>query len=311
MLLLIMLLASFVAVGLLNLLGETLQQATVTASLVGASALWDDVDPTTGRPILSPGTAEVAARATFAHHVQALPILAAMPAELTQVQIDTTAQTVSLQAQGLLNVPLLASINLSALRVNGASTARYAVHRPQLPTTQLGGGGAAGSACASQGVTSINVPLSYPLTNRPGIDLVVNTTNGAGYRLLACSGSSCRDLGGAATPLATSDGVTLVRQAPASQTNTTPVNVLYGSVAIDLGATGALYAQGVNKATSLRLVDDGVPDHWQAGQHVLDLCPTTGVALGQVILLHQAHLCVANNGACVAPTGLDAWSGLS
>jgi hypothetical protein len=310
MLLLIMLLASLVGMGLLNLLGETLQQATVNASLVGASALWDDRDPATGRPTLSPATAEAAARATFTNHIEAIPLLGAIAAELTQVQVDTTAQTVTLQAQGAMNLPLLASLNLSALQVGGASTARYAVHRPPLPVAQLGGGGAAGTPCASQGATRVSLPLTYPLTNRPGADLVVTTTNGAGYRLLACSGTTCRDIGGAATPLATGGGVTVVRQAPASVSNSSPINVLYGSVALDLGATGALYNQGVNKATSLLIVDDGVPDHWQAGQRVLDLCPTTGVALGEVMILHQAHLCVANNGACVAPTGLGTWAGL-
>jgi len=309
MLLLIMLLASLVAIGLMTLLSETLQQATVNASLVGASALWDDVDGA-GKPTLSPATAEAAARATFAHHLQALPLLAAMPATLTQVQVDTARQTVSLSAEGVMQLPILASLNLSSLKVNGASTARYAVYAPALPTLQLGGGGAAGTPCASQGATSLTLPLTYPLTNRPGADLAITTTNGAGYRVLACSGTVCRDIGGAVSPLVVAGGSTVVREAPVSEGNASPVNVVYGSVVIDLGAVGTLYNQGVNKATTLRIMDDGVPDVWQDGQRMLDVCPTNGVALADVIVLHQAHLCVANNGACVAPTGLSMWAGL-
>ena len=308
MLLLIMLLAVVVGLGLLHTLGETLQQATVNASLVGASALWNETDAQ-GQPRLSPQAAEQAARATFRRQVEAIPLLSSMGANLTQLNVDTGQQTLTLAAQGTFQVPLLASLNLSQLRLNGASTARYAVHEPALPLTQLGGGGAGEGACANQGPTDLVIPLQVPLTNRPGPDLLINTSNGAGYRVLACSGNTCRDIGGAALPL--NGGTTMVRQAPASASHGTPVNVVYGSALFDLGASSEVYHQAVNKATRIHIIDDGIPDVWDGEQRLLDTCPAQGVAIASVQVLHQAHLCVANQGVCVAPQGLQApWAGL-
>jgi hypothetical protein len=307
---LILLLASLVGVAMVNLLSETLQHAVSDASLVGASALWDEVNPD-GTPQLSAAPAEAAARATFAKYRQQVPLLNTLNAELTSLSVDAGAQTVTLKAQGSVSLPFVSTLNLQRLEVQGASTARYAVHRVNLPASALAGHATSGSACDNPLSVSMTLPLAYPLTDRPGLDLVVSMRNGAGYRLLACAANQCRDIGGAARPLDAPTVSTRVRQAPASANNSSPIQVVYGSAAVDLGAIGSVYNQHVKRATVLRLIDDAVPDVWQPGdQHTLELCPSRGAELIEVLVLHQAHLCVGNSNECVYPTGLSAWGGL-
>jgi hypothetical protein len=278
--------------GMTGTISEQVQNVVSSAAMTGAGALYQDTAGT-GAPNQSVGGATAAATDVFAAHVALSSSLQAYGTTLQGVAVDPGLDTVSVRSSSIINLPFLGLIGLNGLRLNHQFTARAAKYVPTgLPVTLGTGGG--GATCGGAGPTSVTLELRYPLTDRPGTDLAVGANNLHGYFILACNSTDCWDLGGAAKPL----------PGGAVRTATLPGlggtgRAVYGTSFIDLAAVSPDYAARVRKATSLVIMDDGVADRFDGGQHLLELCPSSGAGITRVELYHQAVACV--NGATACP----------
>lgn len=285
------------ATGLNAFLGESLHAATSTAALAGAASLFDG--STEGPPVLSPVQAEEAARRVFVRHVEGTPALASYNAQLVAVTPDVDRRTMTVEARANVTLPFLGVLGINTLELNSTYTARHAIYVPEGMPLQLGT--TSTWLCGGEGNPDAVIDLDYPLTDRPGPDLQIDSTNKRGYVVLGCSGEKCWDLGGAAILTSDEGGVRNARL-PGS---TDPVRVIYGSVYIDLGAESSLYTAPVRKISRLLILDDQVPDTLVFGQRFLELCPQNGARIDRIQIFHQAHACVGGGTFCLAPTGLQ------
>jgi hypothetical protein len=102
----------------------------------------------------------------------------------------------------------------------------------------------------------------------------------------ACSGNSCVDLTSQAVTL---NGGVVAQRDFMGQVRT----VAYGNTIIDLEAAG------VRKATSIRIIDDGIPDRYDTlpapGQIVVESEAAPGSNIAGVEIFHHSTLCPAGS----------------
>ncbi len=267
-----------------------LQNATSTAAMVGAAAMYDTNYGTISNN--NPGTfpsrdvnnAETAARAVFAKIVAQSPILAAsrMNGRLdmtggTGVTVNSGDDSIQVNSIATIPTPFLSLMGVDSFQISANARAGYVKNMFRNPTIQLGGGSARVATIA----------LQHPMLDGPGPDLrITNPAGGAlrGYMVEACSSTSCVDL--------TSQAVTLnngrvVQRFYQGQSRT----IAYGDTIIDLEAAG------VRKATSIRIIDDGIPDQFVAASNQIFVEPETAPLsnLAGVEIFHHSTLCPAGS----------------
>ena len=271
--------------GTTSFVQEELQKAVGTASLVGASSLWDgDTDLL---PAASPGAAEEAARQAWNHQVEgsSLQSLGA-----TLETLNVTGQRVRVDAFVEVPISYLAPYGLDSLRVEASGTAQYVIETVEgFPGTLQQAG------CGGGGNTTVQGDLRVPLTDKPGPDLIVRTNSLRGYHVMACNLQGCHDVSGGARVLPGG------RLRIANQDGTERTTI-YGSAVIDLAAISSTYGGGAIKATSIQIIDDGVPDRIEGGQRRLEVCPQP-LTITQVQALHHAQPCTFGGTLCPLPDG--------
>jgi hypothetical protein len=276
-----------------------LQSAASTASMVGASAYYDG--PITGTPETFPATdnpdrARQAATQVFNMIVSNSPVLRNMRAQLEPgangVVTNNGDDSVQVNAQATIPTPFLSLLGVESFQVTANGRAGYVKRVYQGP-------GKNGNVYpATPGLKTFTINLSHPLTDGPGPDLKITHRNRPrGYMVEACSGSggslTCYDITDAATVLRFGiDGAEIRRTFPTANP-TAPVQrrVVYGTVLIDLANAPG----DVRKATAIRLIDDGIPDHFEGGVHKVEVAP--GLPLSEfegIEVFHHATTCAAN-----------------
>jgi hypothetical protein len=272
-------------IGLNLVVQHELQKVVSTAAMVGGSSFFDDIDGN-GAPVKSPTKAGQAAQAVFTNALTASGMLTNMGATLTSGP-TVGGNTVSLSAMATIPTPFLAPVGINQLRLNATGVGQSVAL--QLPPISID--------TTSSDLTR-SIPLSDPLVDAPGVDLhVVSGLPLHGYRIEACSGGKCYDI----TRAAKLDGPGFTVDAPLGVGG--PMGrVIYGSAYIDLAATGPQYAAFVKKASSLRLIDDGIYDQYDigSGQRSIELLPQP-TTFNQIEVYHFGSLCT-NTGACTPPT---------
>lgn len=133
------------------------------------------------------------------------------------------------------------------------------------------------------------IDLQHPMLDGPGPDLKITNTAGApmrGYMVEACSANSCVDLTSQAVTLNNGKVVERFYQGQ-------PRTIAYGNTIIDLEAAG------VRKATSIRIIDDGIPDRYDTltapGQIVVESEAAPVIPIAGVEIFHHSTLCPAGS----------------
>lgn len=317
------------------LVQNELQKALNHSALVGASAFYDDADWQQLNPPIdadNESTARSALRRTFARYVAASPLLSNLDTKINRLNTFAPGITPGITSgNSWIRAEGSSSIELSFLRLAGlsnitiASEASAFYTRPKVNRdlailyTQDGPEPEATIVENSYGPTK-PVPLSpgatwqvpspcratainpsqqwefdLPLTDRPGADLRILTNLDKGYYVLACSSSSCWDIGLAAKMMGTRKMRVVTR---GSQQNA----ILYGSSIIDLAALGPKgYDKNVNKARFIKILDDGMSDVFLGAQRLVEACPTP-LIITDIQVLHGSSLCFPGSAQCRIPT---------
>lgn len=280
--------------GLSAYLQEELQKTASTAAQVGATAFYDNSNPD-GSPLKTSGYPAMAVQQTFQHLIAANPSLQNFNVTLVNgaPQVDSTQNTVTVSAQ--LSIPTaflsFAGINTIGLQANGAAQyVQYVLNNPVNIDTQ-------------NGPLEQTVLLAYPLVDGPGPDLLIQVAPGSplhGYMVEACSGNTCYDITGAAKVVPGS-GMVMDKTI-----NGQPQRVIYGNVYIDLQALGPAYSSGVKKASSLRFVDDNVPDRYNPATQALEVeMQPVNTVISSITIYHFSVACAVNPVICTLPAGLQ------
>jgi hypothetical protein len=266
-----------------------LQNATSTAAMVGAAAMYDTNYGTISNnnpgsfPSKNTANAETAARAVFGKIVAQSPILAAsrMNGRLDPagaVTVNAGDDSIQVNSIATIPTPFLSLMGVDSFQITANARSGYVKNMFRNPI-QLGGG--------SVRVATIN--LQHPMLDGPGPDLKITNAAGApmrGYMVEACSGNSCVDLTSQAVTL---NGGVVAQRDFMGQVRT----VAYGNTIIDLEAAG------VRKATSIRIIDDGIPDRYDTlpapGQIVVESEAAPGSNIAGVEIFHHSTLCPAGS----------------
>jgi hypothetical protein len=265
-----------------------LQNATSTAAMVGAAAMYDTNYGTISNnnpgsfPSKNTANAETAARAVFGKIVAQSPILAAsrMNGRLDPagaVTVNAGDDSIQVNSIATIPTPFLSLMGVDSFQITANARSGYVKNMFRNPI-QLGGG--------SVRVATIN--LQHPMLDGPGPDLKITNAAGApmrGYMVEACSANSCVDLTSQAVTL---NGGVVAQRDFMGQVRT----VAYGNTIIDLEAAG------VRKATSIRIIDDGIPDRYDlapTNQIVVESEAAPGSNIAGVEIFHHSTLCPAGS----------------
>ncbi|MBX2861706.1 MAG: hypothetical protein KTR14_10770 [Vampirovibrio sp.] len=286
--------------GLNAYLQNELQKAASTAALAGASSYYDDVNAQ-GAPQKNAANALTAAQQTWNRMTVNNGALANFGATATSgPNALAGSETVSLETQAVVPTPFLAPVGVNSLTVTANAIAKNVLYTLQNPVSidPLTGANGGGTAWMQ------NVLLDHPLVDGPGADMVIFPAvfggGTHGYMVEACSGNQCVDVSHAARLLG--NGSILERD----YGDGTSRWVIYGPVSIDLGAAGGLgYNANMKKATSLKIVDDGIPDmFFGAGDRRLILSNAQPNQINFIKINHHAVTCSGIN-ACGNFPGLE------
>lgn len=198
-------------------------------------------------------------------------------------------------AVGILETPLLSLVSVGDITFTASSAA---MHRVQLVDkgTPLESQNQAPAFAGCPASTPTGAVQEYdewvmPITDRPGYDLLIGANTYRGYIVEGCTDDACWDIGGAARNVSTLANYQQVATLSDGRQRT----IVYGSVMIDLGATGANGYDGqVRKMNRVRIYDDGLPVAFQTnGQAVWETaCPNGTLEIGPVISLHHSEATV-------------------
>ncbi len=266
--------------------GELHEIALSTAG-TAARSVYDDVDATTQAPVLSPAKAVTAGWETFNNMVAANTILTAFNPGLDLHPLGDEVYEAIVLAE--VNVPLLAIVGLDNMLIEARASAIYAQNDLSTIVQDIHSQG---------GAQFVNVPLDLPVLNGSGPDIYISTLASStpkGYHgvmvELCVNNGDCYDVGDGAYPTDATKGLIVERNGR---------NVLYGEFFIDLENVG------INKGTTIRIVDDLVNDRYLAAdlntanrKRILELVPHM-VDLLELRTFHHAFMCFENN--CSYPT---------
>jgi hypothetical protein len=264
--------------GLSVLVQSELQKATSTASLVGASALFDG--DTQLNPAYSPERAIIAAQNTFNRAIQNSPLLQKYGAQI-QTGPTVTQTQITLRTQANIPMPLLQPIGIPNLQVTADGRAQYAqqVYANPFTLTPL--------------QPAMTLALNQPLVDGPGPDVSISFGEPyQGVTIEACSGANdCYDI----TPAA---HVGNTGQVVDRTVNGRNQRFLYGNATFDLSALTP--GSAVRKASFIKLTDDGIPDSWQGGVRSVLTTPLPPVTVTQLEVFHHSVKCQMT---CPMPPG--------
>jgi Flp pilus assembly protein TadG len=310
---------------------EELQKATSTATLIGASSLFDGASAL--KPTYSSAKGKQVANDTFTDFKGFSGILNSYGAQVDSLTVNDAKRQISMTTSMLMPTPFLSLAGINRIKVTSQSVAQYVAQQPTAyPATLLSTGtpepgvpdtfgisgiatnplpalpsGGAGSTLTTASCSlpagskaGVNTKLIVPLVDRAGPDVYVGSASGRGYMVFACTDQECWDIGMGAKP---ANASSQVRDTTLDSPGGVTRKVLYGSFYIDLGATVTGDSSTVSKAAYLRIIDDGFPDKIDpaTGAPILELCPQA-VSIDQVQIFHSATLCV-NETMCAIPSG--------
>lgn len=320
-------------VGLNTLLQEELQKTVSTAAMFGASSYYDG--DTNLNPVKDPDRAFLAAQSAFSHALTSSPMLQAFGTQLTQLNLQVGDDQVTVGAEARLPVPFLAVIGIREFLLEAEASSKYIKQVREGPFTLApalgsvpietsagsGGGGLSPSrgllGSRNSGGLSITDPLTgavicqipggptvaqaqliIPVTDRmgPDVHIEMDCSDGGcrGYIVEACSANECYDVGDAARI----DGDGMVVD---TMLNGRDIRVIFGSVYIDFGAAGPQYAANVQKATYIKISDDGAGTIYSNGSLAFEPCPQAAT-INYVHTYHVGTACEQGTNNCPIPT---------
>lgn len=295
--------------GMTTLLQDELTKATSLAAMVGASEFFSG--DTAGPPVEDAGNAQTAATVTFNRALASSSGLQNFNATLQGVATDAGSDTVTVRARMLIPMPILALMGIDQLQIDSEATSRYVLQEPPGFPVQLYSPAPPGTAGGLPEVTNAGDPtcgalpaaaaaatanFAIPVTDRKGPDIRIESNDGHGYMVYACNANNCWDISGAARM----EPGGLSRPMDYGTGNDT--RILYGTANIDLGSTSPDYGGGIRKATSVRIVDDGIPDVVVGGNRAIEVCPQP-LTIDRVAAYHAATTCVRGSANCGIPNG--------
>lgn len=268
-----------------------LQNAASSSALVAASSMYDG--STDGVPVRSENFSTIAAQKTFQRILDNSPVLNKLQGQLepdatSAITIKPLDDSVTVNAKAVIPTPFLALLGVETFQVNASGKARYV---KLLFTDQA----VIGNIPTNNGLVERKIDLKQPLIDGPGPDIRITNTPGGklhGYIVEACAGNSCYDVGRAAKLVTPTNGYTILRLYKNSQ----PRMVIYGDSVIDLGATAPGFTK-VGKASTIKIIDDGIPDYYEGGQHLLEMAPTAQ-NFSRIELYHYAASCSPTGSRC-------------
>lgn len=302
-----------------------LQSAVNTSSMVGASAFYDGDVPNAGlnpRPKKDQNRATQAATATFNRIIAASDMLTNLNAQISAVTPNPVDDSVRVEASATIPTPFLSLMGVDSFQVSATGKARYVKFTMANPGTLPGG---------FPGAQVIRIPnagtLQYPVVDGPGPDLKINfgANPKHGFMIEACTnsasaaGAPCTDISPTAVGVDILAGDRVVYRSYPHNAGPSPRQrrVLYGNMVLDLGATNGTFNYGPNatnyarKASFLKIIDDGVPDHTAPvalGSPLvrqLYLTNPPGSAIASIDIYHLAVSCPPTTSNCSVPAGMN------
>lgn len=262
--------------GLQAYVQNELQKAATTATLAGAANYYQGFD-TGGNPVPDAGLASSTANAVFTTIVANSPALQFLGASGNVT--GTGGGIVSMTAEGTLQTPLLSLININEITVEAEA---HAISLMYSPTAATGSSIQLNPSDKKEFTQNLDFPLLGGLRFNE-LKVEQQGSSWKGWAVTAGSGGTWMNLMNGATALS---GDTTCRS-----------NIIYGSAVFDLDAVG------VNKAGSLRFVDDLIWDSRMGGcgNQYID---STDNYLLSVEMLGYSAAC-PTRGNCPTPMGLQ------
>ena len=204
---------------------------------------------------------------------------------------------VTVGVRGTFPTPLLALVGTSEVEVNGVARAQAVRYVPtnQSGVVRLKANGAGGLPPGS-GMNGFEYridPLRFPTIEGRGTELVIyqsladNNTVQQGYSVQACNATTCYNISRNAVLM------------PGSRRSVNNQDVIYGGCRVDLEEAR------VNKATSIRITDDGIYDAYYGDRHFIYTDGLVENVLERIEIYGYASACPVA-GACPVPAGFEA-----
>jgi hypothetical protein len=268
--------------GLQAFMESDLQRISMNAAMVGASQYYSSPSGSATAP--TPDSANAIATATQTFNALASnSSLNGFSPTIVSVTNNDSNDSITVASKAVIPTGFMSPIGISEIEVNATSTARALKYEPTVfvgPIKILPDGTTLDSY--SQTVT-----LAFPLVDGPGNDLYVeqDSVDQQGYIIEACNDSECYDVTSAATPVGTSQLLTV-----------NGTQVICGTAMIDIGKVG------VRKASKIRFTHNNQFDSYNKG--ALNPAPTvpTPLVIKRLMLFGYAGTCVDSTN-CGVPAG--------
>jgi hypothetical protein len=268
--------------GIQTFVETELAHSAMNAAMTGAASYYSAVDGGTHRPMPNSAAAQSLASATFANMVNQSS-LRGFNATLVSATSNDATDSITVTAKAGLTFPFLGALGIHSLETTATATARALRYEPTIFTGPLNILPTPGDLATY----SQSIQLAFPLVDGPGADLYVeqNLTHQQAYIIEACNETECYNLAGGATPVGSSQVVTL----------TDGTRAIVGTAIIDLAQAG------VRKASVLRFVHSNNFSVFNAG--VLQTANSTNpLIIQRVMLFGYAGACV-DAETCAIPAG--------
>lgn len=269
--------------GVQAFLQNDLQRVTTGAAMAGAAAYYSAVGPG-GKPTPNPAGARTIATNAFNTAVSN-GSLNGFNAQIVNISNNDSTDSITITSQGTLNTPFLAPIGISQIQANATATARALKYEPTIFT------GPVRIEPVSTQLESYSqtIQLAFPMVDGPGNDLYVeqDASMQQGYIVEACNNTQCYSLVPGATPVGTSQILTV-----------NGVQAIYGTAIIDLERAG------VRKGDKLRFTHANNFDSYNSGAlNPVPLVPTP-LEIRRVFIFGYAGAC-ADAQTCSVPAGFE------
>jgi|GEM_PF-2147559 len=259
-----------------------LQKASMGAAMAGAAAYYGKTDAQ-GSP--APDSAGAISAATTAFNsAVSNSSLKGFNVTLNGVNNNDSNDSITVDAKATISLPFLGLVGISQMQVNALATAGALRYEPTLYTGPVKILPVAGDINSY----SANMKLNFPLVDGPGTDLYVEQDAALQqpYVVEVCNSASCYNVGAGATPVGTSQKITLAD----------------GSVAIVGTAAIDLQKAGVRKGSMLRFTHGNVFDSWTNGAANAPPTVATPLTIRRVMLFGYGSACV-DKDTCYLPQG--------
>ena len=259
-----------------------LQKAAMGAAMAGASAYYGKTDAQ-GSP--SPDSAGAISAATTAFNsAVSNSSLKGFNVTLNGVTNNDSNDSITVDAKATISLPFLGLVGISQMQVNALATACALRYEPTIYTGPVKILPVAGDINSY----SANMKLNFPVVDGPGTDLYVEQDAALQqpYVVEVCNSSSCYNVGAGATPVGTSQKITLAD----------------GSVAIVGTAAIDLQKAGVRKGSMLRFTHGNVFDSWTNGAANPPPTVATPLTIRRVMMFGYGSACVDKDN-CYLPEG--------